>query len=221
MSPISDSKGARRWTLAERILAVVTALVTLAGAYLGLKATQINQAKERIQVSAENDLTALQSEIDQLRQQNDQLQQEASALRSQLGLEGPTAEPQSSPTPSIRRSGQVVIASGGPGIDLDSPPSDPQWRGSGVDIEYYYHGRVLFSEYQGETLSLGSEKSDYATCRSKTGYRDRLSIDWDAINPGDYFCMKTSAGRYAAVRLTHADTSEVIVDVFVYNPPEN
>lgn len=217
MSPISDGGGTRRWTLAERILALMTALLTLTGAFFGLQAARISQAKDRVQESAENDLATLQNQIDQLEQQRDQLRRENSNLKSQLGLVGPSEEPQSSPDSSIRRKGPVVIAYDGPGIDLDSPPSDPQWSGDDTDLSYR-NAAIRIGDY---VLQLGAEQADYATCRNRTGYSTNFRIGASEAEPGGYFCVKTSGSRYAAIRMTQVDESSVTFDVVVYDPPES
>lgn len=87
----------RRWTVTERVLAVITALLTVASAYLALRTAMITQAKERADAAVETktqDLSAAQDKFDQLQSQYNQLSDENAQLKSQMATPGPTSNPQ-------------------------------------------------------------------------------------------------------------------------------
>jgi hypothetical protein len=133
MAQSADSS--RKWTLAEKALAVISALLAVATAYLGLQTAKVAQAKQQAQaavVTKDTDLSSLQNQFNQLRDRYTQLQSENGQLRSQLGLPGPTGGP--TPGASVRHSGQLVLAEGGSSVDLDSPSSNTQWQGDQGDF---------------------------------------------------------------------------------------
>jgi len=209
--------------VAEKALAALTAVLALGSAFLGLQTANIIQAKEQAQAAEANknsDLSSLQSQYDTLKTQYDAAQAENGRLRSQLGLGGPTADPQASAGVSVRHTGELVLASpNGAYADLDSPQSDPQWttnRGGYSELSYYGQGNII--DTSSPVLYLGDKKADYDTCRSQTGYSTN-DIDMGSISAGEYFCWKTSEKRYAALRLTQLDGSKATFDVVVYDPP--
>ena len=215
--------GSRKWTVAEKLLTVLAAILALGTAFLGYQTAKVSQAKEQAQAVAANkntDLSSLQGQFDQLRSQNDKVESEQTQLRSKLGLPGPTAGPHPPAGASVRHAGQIVLSASGEGADLDSAQSDPQWRG---DADLTYNGtRLTFSDY-GFVLPLGTTKADYAACHSRTGYSKGYGAWMDAgsIQPGDYLCLKTGEHRYSAVRLTQLDSAKAAFDVVTYDPPGN
>jgi hypothetical protein len=89
----------RSRTSLEKWLALVTAIVSLAAAGLGVTAAQINVQKNKAQAAAESrsaDLSTVQGENDRLKKQNDQL----AAENSSLNTRPPSAAPASEPAPS-------------------------------------------------------------------------------------------------------------------------
>lgn len=87
--------GSRRWTFAERLLGVLSALLTLGTAALGFFTAEVINAKDHAQSSAAaagSDLSTVQSQFAQLKKQNDDLTAENNQLRSKLSL-APTTNP--------------------------------------------------------------------------------------------------------------------------------
>ncbi len=195
-----------RLTVLEKGLTIVAAVLALGTGFLGYKSATISQARDQAQAA----VTDTNTETSALRAKNDELVAENARLRAQLGLPGPAPDPQvSMPGATVRRSGQLVLASNRY-ADLDSPQSDPQWDDGDSDI-YYYQSAV--SLWSGTGLYLGDKKADYETCRNTTD--DLGSV------VGAYFCVKTSEGRYSALRITQLDSSKVTLDVVTYDPPDN
>lgn len=197
------------------ILGLVAGVMTVASAYLGLQTAQIFQAKEQAQADA----ASKGSEISALQDRNNELQTENDELRSQLG--GPTAAPLSPAGPSVRHAGQITLAYGGSGVDLDAPSSDPQW---GSPASYTDTGDLMYTQnsfllaFYGEALVLGETKADYDSCRSNTGYAGG-TIDVSDVPVGTYICEKTGQKRYSALRLIAIDSSKATFDVVTYDPP--
>lgn len=223
--PPADT-GSRNWTVTEKLLTVLAAILALGTAFLGYQTAMVTQAKEQAQAVAANkntDLSSLQGQFDQLKSQNDKLESENTQLRSKLGLPGPTAGPQPPTGASVRHAGQIVLSASGEGADLDSPQSDPQWRGDGSQADLGYDGSKLDFAYYGFVLYLGTTKADYETCHDRTGYSNgyAATIDSGSIQLGDYLCLKTGEHRYSAVRLTQLAPSKATFDVVTYDPPES
>lgn len=226
MTRPSADTGARKWTVAEKLLTVLTAVLALGTAFLGYQTAKVTQAKEQAQEVAatkNTDLSSLQNQFDQIKGQNEKLESENTQFRSKLGLPGPTAGPQPPAGASVRHAGQIVLSASGEGADLDSPQSDPQWRGGRHDSDLAYDGAALKFAFGGFVLYLGTTKADYQTCHERTGYSkgSAVTIEKGSIQLGDYLCLKTGEGRYSAVRLTQLDSFKATFDVVTYNPPRN
>jgi hypothetical protein len=196
----------------EKVLAVLSAVLTLGTGFLAYKTAAISQAKDQAQATATtttNDLTSLQARYDALQAEN-------TSLKEQLGLPGPSADPQTPTAATVRHSGQLVLATGN-NADLDSPSSDPQWSTGSTDIGYsVYADRLDVSN----ALYLANRKADYATCHNTTGYSDK-SFDVGSVAPSKYLCVKTDEKRYSALRITQLDSSKIAFDVVTYDPPDN
>jgi len=193
-------------------LTLVTAVLALVTGVLGYKTVTLNQAKDQTQVVAvnmNNELSSLQAEFDALQTEN-------MRLKAQLGVPGPTADPQAPTAATVRHSGQLVLAVFGK-ADLDSPSSDPQWDTGGRDIQYVGSSIELFSS--ATALYLDDKRADYETCRNTTGYSHQV-ISTDSVTPGGYLCAKTDQDRYSALRITLLDSSKIAFDVVTYDPPE-
>ncbi len=209
----------RRWTLLEKFLAIVGALLALGTAYLGYQTAQMTQAKEQAQAAA----ASKGAEASALQDQNGQLQDQNNKLRSQLG--GPTAPPRTPTGPSVRHAGQLTLAAvSGGGADLDSPPSDPQWGGSAdlnSDGDLAYGGRNVDFGFYSEVLFMKSAKADYDSCSTTTGYGSGhdSTIAVADFPIGSYICLKTNEKRYSAIRLIAVDASKATFDVVTYDPP--
>ena len=213
-----DSSG-RRWTLAEKILAVLTALLGLGTAGLAFATAQSKQAKEQAQSSAAakgNDLSTLQTQYDQLKRQVDQLKAQNAKLQSQPGTSGPTAQPVPAGSATVWHSGRLVLADGA-GANLDAPQSDPQWSG-GPSITYYLN--ALNWQIGATILAMGSVKADYNSCHNTTGY-SASSISDSALQPGNYVCVNTPGGRYSALRILQVSATKLTLDVVTYNSPRS
>ncbi len=219
MTQSSDS-AARRWTLAEKLLAVLTALLALGSAALGLWTAQITKAKQEAEASSVTkgaDLSTLQGQFDQLTNQNQQLQSENAQLRSRLGLPGPTGNAQSPQSVAVRHSGPVTLSLDGNQADLDSPAADPQWQTGSQEIAYVSKNTLRFYT---PVINLDGKKSDYDTCRNTTGYRISSS-DTGSLAVGNYFCVKTSDKRYSALKITGLNAQTLSFDIVTYDPPGN
>jgi outer membrane murein-binding lipoprotein Lpp len=202
-----------RLTFIEKALGFVAAILALATAILGYKAATLSQAKDQVQASSSSQVSDLQARIQQLQTENRQ-------LRSQVNLSTPSASPQAPPVATVRHSGHLTLASF-TYADLDAPSSDPQWasnNGTGSP-DLYNAGTGLDPQYYAAALALGSTQATYDRCRNQTGYSATTRLKYGSMSLGQYFCWKTTDGRYAALRLTQLANSSVTFDVVVYDPP--
>jgi hypothetical protein len=129
---------------------------------------------------------------------------------------GPSGEPQTEPSPTIRHNGSITLTLGGNEADLDSPSRDPQWQTGGKDIHYDPDTLDIGSP----SLYLGKTPANYSTCRTTTGYR---TTNYNPANfdIGDYFCVETDEHRFSAIRITDSTKSQIVIDVTTYDPPES
>lgn len=211
---------ARKWTVLETFLAILSALLGLGTAYLGYQTAQVSQAKDQAQASAQEkstDLSSLQSQFEDLRSQNQQLQVDNSRLRSQLGV---TPAAPASPTvtpPSIRRqSGNSPLRiNGGYGVDLDSLAVD--WNISQNDfIDIFRQGTSIFdNSVGGADYAPVDGPVSYDACRAVTNYQQK--IDLREVEDGESFCVRTNKKRIA--HITIVSRSLVTLDVIVWDPP--
>jgi hypothetical protein len=128
----SEGTGSKRLALATAVLALLTAAFGVLSAYLGVETAQLSRQQKESEVVAQSagaQASSLQTQNDQLQSKTDQLQNDNNQLRSQLGA--PTAATDPGREPSVRHAAKVVVAAGGPGINLDAPLSDVQWGTTG------------------------------------------------------------------------------------------
>lgn len=88
---IQRTEGSSRWSVAEKVLGFLAALMAVATAYFGYKTATVTQAKEQAEVVADargTDLEALQSEYAMLKGQYNAAQAEIGRLRAQPRPDG-------------------------------------------------------------------------------------------------------------------------------------
>jgi hypothetical protein len=123
-------RSSRRWSLLDKSLATLTALLALATAVFGLWTAQVTHDKNDAQDAA----ASSGAEASALKEQNNQLQNANTQLQSSLAR--PTAATLTPTGPTERNRGTITIATDGNTADLDSPPSDPQWTSGGRDVSF-------------------------------------------------------------------------------------
>lgn len=194
MTQSSDSRGARRWTLAEKILVVFTALLALGSAFLGLRTAQIAQAKEQAQASAAtkgSDLSTLQEQYDQLKSQNDRLQADNAQLRSPTS---PTASSvQREATPAFTKDLTVPLYGSYASIFLAE--GDVECCTGSTDL-YYDNENGQFrirTPFDSGEISEGVEQPSKAGCRDAVDTRPAGGPITD-LTSGKLFCAATSEG---------------------------
>ena len=210
-APISrQDRSERRFSLLNKILGTLTALLALVTAALGLWTAQATQNEKSAQAQATSNGAAASA----LQSKNNELQDQNSQLRSQLN--GPTASVLPGAPPSIRHQGKISVSSDGNQVDLDSPDSDPQWETGNWDVRYASSGSgvVVFSS----PVYALSTPADYDVCRSTTGYKQG-NFDASQVPAGQNLCVKTNDSRYSAIKVIRIDKSELVIDVVTYDPP--
>jgi len=210
-------KTEKRLKISIAILGFLSALLALVTGILAAVAHDTSQKNETLTVnlndangekaSAAASLSAAESTI--------------SSLQSQLATA--TAAPPTGPSGSIastaitprRKADDLVLVRGASLVDLDSM-SDPQWRGEGPDIgwstsAFPYNGSAWI-------VPMG-QKADYNTCYNSTKW-DTPQLSLQSIEPGQYFCFKTTEKRYAAVQVLKMTPIQADIAVVVYDPPD-
>jgi cell division protein FtsB len=137
-------------------------------------------------------------------------------------LGAPTASTIPGQEPTVRHAGKVVIAAGGPGINLDAPSSDPQWGTTGAsdgNVEIGYSNRTTIVGWTKRYLPLGTAKADYEACSTRTGYINIGGTYITDVSAGTSFCFQTDERRYSAVKILSIDNASATLDIVTYDPP--
>lgn len=226
-APSDGRSNDRRWTLAEKVLGLTTALVGLAVAVLGVTSVQATQAKNEAQDDAtglSTEVGSLQAELDAARRtattseaarqrlsdENEELSQKVTSLEGQLppDVDPGTVGPE---TPEMRRQGVVDLTEGGDAANIDAPASDPRWGQGGT--ESYADGAVSL---RSDTLSFGRVSmlrlrqgvASYATCSTSTGYAPADAVDPGTME-GKNVCLRTIDGRFATAQIVEQQPGAV------------
>jgi hypothetical protein len=152
-----STKGANRLTVTEKVLGVVTALLTLATGTLAYKTATITQAKEQAQVVAADtnaDLSSLRSQYDALKSQHDVTQAENARLRAQLGIGGPTESPQATASVSL----------------IDVPPLNTS-DGNGGRVTYQFGPQTVNAKPYSRTMHLTDGPCSYNEATYQLSYK--------------------------------------------------
>jgi len=128
-----------------------------------------------------------------------------STTTSRLSTVSPVSEPPTTPantyTPplpvgTVRHQGRLDMLPG-PGFDLDAPATDPKW-GEVLLVDLFPYGNhEIVIDSASRSLFIGAQEATYELCSSTTLMVTNKTIDSGQVLPGNSFCMKTSADRYA------------------------
>jgi hypothetical protein len=95
-------------------------------------------------------------------------------------------------------------------VDLDAPPSDPQWgvasvgsSNSGVDLCSDYPS---FSGTNSATIVTVTSGTD-TTCQNATGWLPTDSYQNLPLSTGSFLCVHTNQGRFSLLRVTAIDAT--------------
>lgn len=93
-------------------------------------------------------------------------------------------------------------------IDLDAPPSDPQWgensTGSGgTDLCSEYPDLAGYNNATLVTVTSGTNTA----CQNATGWIPTNSYQNLQLSVGSFVCVHTNQGRYSLLRVTAIDTA--------------
>jgi hypothetical protein len=121
--------------------------------------------------------------------------------------------------PGIYHQGNLALANSTQ-VDLDAPPSDPQWGeinlqpGDQYDITGYGNTAIfLDNDAQGVQLSPTTGNS----CATATGYSsDRIGIDTPPLTIGQLICIRTTEGRFSLLRILSLQNGEIVMYVKTY-----
>ena len=139
---------------------------------------------------------------------------------SEPNQQPPSTEDADTASEAVRRAGRITVSTRNR-IDLDSPPSDPQWTGSSSEISYST-GWIMIPR----ATSVASTPT-FDQCRTATGHTT-VSMADDDIEPGTSYCVITSSDRYATIYIDSVDLTahpnligggEMTVDVIVWENP--
>ena len=211
------------------ILGLVAAIVTLAGVVVGVFAGHtVNQNND-----LSNQNSGLSSSLSSAQAANSTLSRQLSSataaesslsdanasLQAQLSAAPTAAGPSGSAAPTSiterRKTSDLALVDGGGMADLDSK-SDPQWRGPEGDMGW--SGDTF--PYNGHAWIVPSgRKADYNTCYNSTLW-DSPALSISALEAGQYFCLKTTEKRYAAIQVLKMTQSRADIAVVVYHPPD-
>jgi len=108
----------------------------------------------------------------------------------------------------------------GPGFDLDAPATDPKW-GEVLLVDLFPYGNhEIVIDSASRSLFIGAQEATYELCSSTTLMVTNKTIDSGQVLPGNSFCMKTSADRYAGVKIVGVNGDVTTIDIIVWDPPD-
>jgi hypothetical protein len=121
--------------------------------------------------------------------------------------------------PGIYHQGRLVLANSTQ-VDLDAPPSDPQWGeinltpGDQYDLTGYGNTALfLDNSTQGVQLSQTTGSS----CTGATGYStDRIGIDTPPLTIGQLICIRTTEGRFSLLKILSLPNTGIVMYVTTY-----
>lgn len=120
--------------------------------------------------------------------------------------------------PKIYHQGALFLT--GDNVDLDAPPSDPQWGtlnltpGDQYDINGSGNSAIfILNNAQG--VQLGSSTGN--SCFTATGYtNDRIGIDTPALRIGQEICVETTEGRFSLLKIISLPQNGIQLYVTTY-----
>jgi hypothetical protein len=211
-----DDRGRQGWTLVERLLAVSTAVLTLAGTALGLWGAQQRVAKD----DSEQRVAALRSENATLEQQlratrGDlaQVQQELQTARSQGGQANGGSTSPATTTPgsdgaSLHYAGKrLVLPDACPGfVDFDLP----RVVNAGSDLLYCtYEGNTGAPYVRGALSAEAGQSPDRAHCEDSAN-TSPVPIMPD-LRPGTTMCIRTNQQRIVWAKVVSVGVRKPLV----------
>jgi hypothetical protein len=121
--------------------------------------------------------------------------------------------------PGVFHQGKLVLANSTK-IDLDAPPSDPQWGdinlmpGDQYDISGYGN-TAIFMENNAQGVQLSQTTG--SSCANATGYSaDRIGIDTPPLTIGQLICIRTTEGRFSLLKILSLPDGEIVMNVKTY-----
>ena len=108
--------------------------------------------------------------------------------------------------------------------DLDSPSDDPDWgrsegTGDGESDGPLMDNTHLYVVHSAQMVVLGKTPVNYSVCSQAQNYAS-TDVAIGKLDKGTSLCVRTSAGRYAALTLANdASAQEIDLDVTVWEKP--
>jgi hypothetical protein len=187
-----------RWTVVEKVLGVVTALLALATGFFAYKTATITQAKEQAQAIAADKnagLSSLQSQYEALKSQDESTQAENARLRAQLGLGLSTSNTQA----SVIRTGSIKLVDEQV-YDIDNDVIN----GSGSEMYFPQAGsEFLIGPANSGVFATLSGQPTAQNCKSALEHEHTTSLNLTKKPIGYVFCLLTSDKHVAVMILAH------------------
>jgi cell division protein FtsB len=205
----------KRIELAIAIVGLLTAIVT---AVVSIR--KVGTANEQVD-TANRKADTSQQQIQALADENEALRRQNADLKSRLK----GSEPEPSPSDSgladaaaIYHQGPLVLKQGTQ-ANMDAPPEDPQWglNNDPTNFSMYYNGGGGDLSFQyGVKHVLTEDRPSFDTCRNATGYSEDDAVKVTAMKRATTLCIITADGRYSALHIKSADSSQLSFDVTTY-----
>lgn len=218
-----DERRHRRWTMAERLLAVLAAALGVAAGVLGVWGTRASTERDELEATADSlveERNDLSDDLSQAHDRIDQLETEATSTTTTTTPDNPDdtgADAPGTVTPGaagiFRQTGdEPVTFAAGYGIDLDG--RDPNWGvGSGGDISLSRHSDGLSLFIPSRTIALVDEEPSYADCDAQTVLQDSFSAELTVV--GQRMCIRTLDDRWAYVEILGLDPGRETVTLHI------
>jgi hypothetical protein len=224
----SMDNASNRWTRAEKVMGLLTALATLIVAVLGVFSIQAKEAKDAAQSESSNltrDLADLHKQaaadkrtIDSLeaatREQAALIEEQAARIRELEGQSTPeVAGAPDKEAPAVYHQGTVTLRAGGDTIYFNAPPGDETWSEGDTTDRLSIYGSGGLSVANIDILPVQGEPATYATCSSSTAYIPYWDFDGDSMDVGEVVCARGSEGRYGTIKIGAVNGGTVTLEI--------
>ena len=210
----------RHWTMAERVLAVLAAALSVVAGGLGIWGAQATSERDDLETTADSiaeERDDLDDQLEAARQRIDELETAATSTTTTTEADSAGATAPGEVTPGaagvFRQTGDSPVTFAYDyGIDLDT--RDVNWGvDSGGDIHLSKHSDGLSLFIPSGTIALVDQEATYDDCEAQTVLQDSFSAELTVV--GQQFCTKTSEGRWAYVEIVGLDPGRETVTLHI------
>ena len=212
----------RHWTMAERLLAVLAAGLSVVAGGLGIWGAQATSERDDLETTADSiaeERDQLGDELSSAQERIDELETAATSTTTTTTSDiTPTGGAPGEVTPGsagmFRETGDSPVTfARGYGIDLDTRDTNwgvQNWSG---DIKLGKDGSDLSLSLPSDRVALVDQVATYDHCEAQTVLQGSLSAEQTVV--GQQFCVRTGEDRWAYVKILGLDPGRETVTLHI------